>query len=188
MNLIYPRIAVRLLPRMLAIAALGGLLGGIYGALHDQISYAISPEYFTRMKFDQFRYLDFGLPSRVFASEVGAMATWWVGFFGAWFLARAAVPAWPGPMAWRRCLIGFAIVALTAIAAGAAGLWYGLRPTPDPSGWQTLCRDLGVRDVRGFVRVAYLHNASYLGGLVGIGIALALLHRWKRRSTTGNPR
>ena len=47
---------------MLGIAALGAVLAGCYGALHDQISYTISPEYFTKVKFEQFRYADFGWP------------------------------------------------------------------------------------------------------------------------------
>ena len=46
MNIFYPVIPHRRLPAMLGIAALGAVLAGCYGALHDQISYTISPEYF----------------------------------------------------------------------------------------------------------------------------------------------
>ena len=71
MNIFYPRIELRLLPRMLGIAFLGAIVGGLYGILHDQITYSISPEYFTRLKFFQFHYADFGLPPRYFVAEIG---------------------------------------------------------------------------------------------------------------------
>ena len=40
---------------MLGVAAVGSVLAGVYGIFHDQVTYAISPEYFTKLKFDQFR-------------------------------------------------------------------------------------------------------------------------------------
>jgi len=33
---------------------------------------------------------------RIFVSEVGFVATWWVGLFSGWLLAGIAVPVWPG--------------------------------------------------------------------------------------------
>ena len=46
---------------MLGYAVIGALIAGLYGVVHDQITYSMSPEYFTRLKFFQFRYADFGL-------------------------------------------------------------------------------------------------------------------------------
>jgi hypothetical protein len=39
---------------MPVLLVLGCLIAGIYGCLHDQISYTVSPEYYTRFKFHQF--------------------------------------------------------------------------------------------------------------------------------------
>jgi hypothetical protein len=39
---------------MLAIAAAGGCIGAIFGIVHDQVTYTLGPEHFTRFKFDQF--------------------------------------------------------------------------------------------------------------------------------------
>lgn len=50
-NLLYPTFSPRLLPRMFGIALIGGLLAGLYGVIHDQITYTISPDYFTQVKF-----------------------------------------------------------------------------------------------------------------------------------------
>ena len=119
MNLLYPKIPRALLPRMLGYAVIGGLLAGMYGILHDQITYSISPEYFTHLKFDQFHYANFGLPQRVFVAEIGFLATWWVGFFSAWFIARLTVPAFSRPAAFRHSLRGFAIVSRSGSPVGA---------------------------------------------------------------------
>ena len=88
MNLLYPKIRSASLPAMLGYAAAGSLLVGLYGIVHDQVTYSISPEYFTRLKFAQFSYADFGLPNRVFVAEIGFLATWWVGLIAGWFIAR----------------------------------------------------------------------------------------------------
>ena len=75
MNVLYPKIRLDLLPAMVGYAAAGAILAGLYGVVHDQVTYSISPEYFTRLKFTQFHYADFGLPARVFVAEIGFLAT-----------------------------------------------------------------------------------------------------------------
>src|SRR5438132_7621148 len=91
MSIWYPKMPVRRFRIMVQIAVLGALVAGMYGALHDQISYTISPEYFTEMKFRQFAYANFGWPPRMFASEVGFLGTWWVGLIAGWILARVGL-------------------------------------------------------------------------------------------------
>lgn len=60
------------------IIILGSLIAGVYGIIHDQISYSVSEEYFTKFKFIQFGIQN--LPNRIGAGIVGFLATWWVGF------------------------------------------------------------------------------------------------------------
>ena len=189
MNLFYPTFKLRLLPRMLCIAFLGALVGGIYGVLHDQITYSISQEYFTKLKFDQFYYANFGFPVRIFVSEVGFLATWWVGFFSAWFLARIAVPAWPMALAFRRCILGFSIIFISGFTAAVVGYFLGVHHSADYSYWQDLCDSLGVTDIPDFVRVAYIHNASYIGGFIGLICAVLFLRRLKKteQDAAANP-
>ena len=144
--------------------------------------------YFTKLKFDQFHYANFGFPTRVFVSEVGFLATWWVGFFSAWFLARIAVPAWPRRLPFGRCLAGFSIIFVTAFIAAAIGDFLGIRHSADYSYWQEICHGLGITDIPAFVRVAYIHNASYIGGLAGLIAAIIFLHRLKRNEQIISPR
>jgi len=177
MNIFFPKVPRRFLPRMLGVALWGALIAGVYGILHDQITYAIGPEYFTKFKFAQFPYADFGFPSRVFVAEIGFLATWWVGFFAGWFSARIAVPAWSARVAWRRCFIGFAVIFISAASAAVVGYILSVRHSADYSHWTEMCQSLGVTDIPAFVRVAYIHNAGYLGGLAGLAVTLAFLYR-----------
>ena len=164
---------------MLCYAVLGAFIAGLYGMLNDQITYSISPEYFTRLKFLQFHYADFGFPPRVFVAEIGFLATWWVGLIAGWFLARVAFPAFPGRSARADILRGFAIILTGALSAALVGFLWGLRlgPDSDLSAWQSFVTTRGVVDLPNFVRVAYIHNASYLGGLIGLIVALLYLRR-----------
>lgn len=177
MNILFPTIKMRFLPRMIGIAFLGALIAGIYGILHDQITYSISHEYFTKFKFYQFHYANFGFSPRVFVCEIGFLATWWVGFFSGWFLARIAVPAWPALVAFRKTLAGFSIILVAAFAAAIVGFFLSLLHSTDYSDWQDACDRLRVTDIAAFVRVAYIHNAGYIGGLIGLVGALIVLHR-----------
>ena len=65
-------------------------------------------------------------------------------------------------------------------------------PDGDYSFWQYFVSRYGVQDLASFVGVAYIHNASYLGGFVGLVIALLLLRGRKPvpvsdHSTYGQP-
>ncbi|WAC21301.1 hypothetical protein OVA24_07875 [Luteolibacter sp. SL250] len=183
-TLLLPKIQPRQAWLMAKMAVAGALVSGCYGILHDQITYTISPEYFTRFKFDQFRAADFGLHERIFVAEIGFLATWWVGFFAGWFLGRIAVPAWPAGVAWRKVGQGFLLVFAAAAAAGAFGWLLGLIQDGTGARWVEMCAELGVEDVRAFTHVGYIHNAGYMGGLIGLVVAI-LWMREKRDKRIG---
>ena len=56
------------------------ILAGLYGIIHDQITYTISPEYFTKFKYQQFGFEPawFG-GHRQTVIIIGFLATWWTG-------------------------------------------------------------------------------------------------------------
>jgi len=178
-NLLYPTIPRAHLAAMLRLAAIGAVVAGTYGALHDQASYAISSEYFTKLKFQQFAWADVGLPPRAFASEVGILATCWVGLVAGWVLGRIGFGDAPARNDLARA---FAIVLGTAAACGTAGALLGLAVSRgDLSGWERWRVALGLTDVPAFVIVAWLHWSGYLGAVLG----LVLATRDARRRRTG---
>jgi hypothetical protein len=163
---------------MARVAALGAVLAGTYGALHDQVSFAISPEYFTKLKFAQFAWADMGLPPRAFASEVGFLASWWVGMIAGWVLARIGL----GEACSRREVTrAFAIVVGVAALSGIAGALLGVAVSRCDLGyWEGWRLDLGLTDLPAFVVVACLHWASYFGAAAGL--VLAILDARRRRA------
>lgn len=180
MNLLYPTIPLARLRAMAKIAAVGAVVAAAYGALHDQVSYTISDEYFTKMKFQQFAWADVGAPRRVFVAEVGALASWWVGAICGWVLGRVGF-ADPTRVSMRDDVLrAFGIVLGTAVVAGVVGVGLGYAASRgDLSGWREWTENLWLRDTASFVIVAYLHWASYLGGL--LGLVLAVLDARRRR-------
>jgi hypothetical protein len=181
--LLYPRLSRSGLPAMIRYAFIGSVFAAAYGILHDQITYSISPEYFTRFKFAQFHYADFGLPHRVFVAEIGFLATWWVGFVAGWFLARVMVPKFPPQLAMRYLVQSFLIIVTVALIAATIGYLAGLqrRSNPDFSSWHGLATSPGIQDLPAFVHVAYIHNAGYMGVFGGLIAAI-----WRLKQMKGN--
>jgi hypothetical protein len=177
MNLLYPKIQSSHLPRIIGISLIGAITAGIYGIAHDQITYSISEEYFTKLKFNQFQFADFGLPARLFVAEIGFLATWWVGIIAGWFLARIAAPKWPAKTALKKCLQAFFVMIATAFLAAVFGYALGAFHSGDYSDWQEFTHLLALNDTSAFVQVAYIHNSSYIGGVIGLVLSIFLLSR-----------
>ena len=165
-----PQIALGDLPSMCVVALIGAGTAGVYAVLHDQITYTISPEYFTQVKFRQFHYADVGLGDRMFVATIGFLAGSSLGLIIAWFLARRLIPHQPRSYAYRQVCLGFACVLACGLLSGLLGFAYGLwrGPDADYSSWVGVLRQFDITDTWSFVRVAYIHNASYLGGAVGL--------------------
>ncbi len=181
MNVLYPRFPLRHLPTMLGISAIGCIIAGAYGILHDQITYTLSPEYFTEFKSEQFEFADFGFPLRVYVAEIGFLATWWVGLISGWFLSRLTMPHMDRAAALRICCYGFGIVFVFAILGGLIGAGWGWHRMHDADlgQWVPFAESYGVRDIPHFVWVGFIHNCSYAGGLLGL-IASLIYARRKR--------
>jgi hypothetical protein len=170
---LYPSIPSERWPAIIRIALAGAVVAGVYGAVHDQVSYSISPEYFTKLKFHQFSYADFGWPPRVFAAEIGFLASLWVGLIGGWVVARLGLAEIPEPARRTRTIQTFGIVLFATMLGGLIGALLGSAVIRNdvPAGWDDLTA-AGVEDPRRFVVVAYLHAGSYSGALVGLVLAL----------------
>lgn len=149
------------------------VLAGFYGAIHDQISFTISEEYFTKMKFDQFRWADFGLPARLFAALIGFLATWWIGLIGGWILGRIGLAELKERTGHDFTYRAFSISVCVAAVIGLLGalLGWAMARRPDLTSWRAWEVHLNLIDLPGFIVVAYLHWASYIGGLFGLMMA-----------------
>lgn len=149
---------------LLLIAAC--LIAGLYGALHNQISYTVSPDYFHTFKFKQFRIPEHQ-HGRVGAAIVGWYASWWMGLFIGIpvLLVGLILPGWK--LYLSRCLLTFAVVACTALIVGLGALQYAKFTFAEGSlPWYAIRGEISDRVA--FAQAGTMHNFSYLGGFIGI--------------------
>lgn len=168
MNAIYKLVVFLFLLSIAALAA------GLFGAVHNQVSFAVGPSYFFDLKFDQFAIKSENR-NTTGAAIVGWYASWWMGLV-------AGVPAFSVGLFWikkPRAILRlglraiFVVVMLTSLAAFSGfvigWLWIDTRvtdyvPVPD-----------NVSAPIQFLRAATMHEASYLGGIFGSLIALWIM-------------
>lgn len=170
------------------------LLGAIYGVLHDQITYSISEEYYSKFKFIQFK-LD-TWPSaenigtgkapeiklanpRLGAAAVGALATWWVGLIAGGLLSLVGLRHRNGYDMLKTTLKAIVLNVTIALFIGLIGLAVG--------GFFLNGNNLSsyvpdnVTDPESFISVGMMHNFSYLGGAIGLVVAIFYSVRRKNK-------
>jgi hypothetical protein len=149
---------------LLLIAAC--LVAGTYGAMHNQISYTVSPDYFHAFKFNQFGIPD-DLRGRIGAAMVGWDASWWMGLLIGVPVLIVGFIMPDNTTYLTRCLVAFGVVAATALIVGLGALAYAsfaISESTLPDYWYPS----GVADKVAFARAGTMHNFSYLGGFIGI--------------------
>lgn len=162
--------------QLLGWTALACLIAGGNGAVHNQVSYTVSPDYFHAFKFEQFQF-PASLRHRGGASLVGFLASWWTGLAigPALFLThhrRLKTTPSAGMM-----LDGFAITLGVTAFVGACSLALGSAIIgPDTVDFAPQA----ARDPVAFARAGLLHDGSYLGGV--LGTITACLCGWRRQA------
>lgn len=158
------------------------IIAGSYGALHNQISYSFSPEYFTQLKFMQLDIPWAQDSPRIGAAYVGALSSWWMGVLICMILSLFGYRfETPKDMAIH---LGksFTIVVIVAFFTGIVGLVYGYYEVNQEtiSEYAFLVRK-DVTDPIQFVRVGFMHDSSYLGGVLGLLFGVIYLVISKKR-------
>ncbi len=143
------------------------IAAGLNGILNDEITYTISPEYFTK-----FKYIQFGVDPSVFGgaryavAAIGFMATWWMGLIiGACFaLYSLRLPDHKIMLkaVFKAILITFAITILFALLGFVLGRFYFAKAGVN---WWL---PPGLVNKSDFITVGSIHNFAYLGGFAGL--------------------
>jgi hypothetical protein len=169
----------RKLGAYILIVLVAAVAATAFGAVHDQLSYTVAPEYFTRFKFVQFAWARVAfMPPRVGAAVVGGLATWWVGLYAGMILGAIALRRPLASEMLRETTDAFVVAALVAIGCGVLGLvvgWLGFDPAKDYIDWW---RPAGLTAPRRFFAAGMMHNGSYLGGVIGVLVAGTRI--WRR--------
>ena len=163
------------------------LLAGLYDAVHNQISYTVSPEYFTKFKFGQFGLDGLNLPDRLRASIVGFLASWWMGIPIGFLVGVVGFIHQRHRRMFKVSLWSFGVVIAFTLLFGLCGLLYGYFETRtiNLANYQGWFIPDDVKDLRRFLCAGYMHNSSYLGGTLAIlvGWIFQTVVRIKTRDT-----
>ena len=149
-----------IIAKLLAAPVLIGaacVLAGLFGALHNQVSYTVGPTYFTEFKFLQFRTPQDSW-GRLAVSTIGWRASWWMGL--------VLGPLLLIPALFDRDLRGIRRLFLTG-----AGVVFAAAALGSLSGWIYAT----VTDMEPFSRAGWMHNGAYGGAVAGALIAFGLL-------------
>ncbi len=166
-----------LTPVLLAIAC---VFAGVYGAVHNQVSYSVSPEYFTQFKFYQFE-IEGQFPDRIGAAIVGWKAAWWMGvIIGAVLIPVGLVIRGSVEYFWGVIRV-FGVVAVTTLLVGLAALAIAFVVVDPNTIGEFIRYHNEIVDDAAFARAGTMHNFSYLGGLVGIITGGAAIYVQRRR-------
>ena len=167
----------RLLWLILLIIA-STLLASAYGYFHNYITFSISPEYFTKFKFQQFSVLEYVIENNdhLKASYVGIMATWWFGALiggiiglSSFFLSKINI---------LHFLKAVLLCMGVTILFSFLGYLVGLYATKDLGFSAEFLNSLSNKE--DFLTAGTMHNFSYLGGSVGLFVAILYLLRVHR--------
>lgn len=162
----------------LGFSGLITLLAGLYGIVHDQLTYSISSEYFTRFKYEQFGFEPawFG-GHRPTVAVIVFLATWWVGLFIGVVFGLLGLVAVHKAVLVKTLLRAMRLAFGTTIAAGVAGYFYG-RFFLAKTGVTWWLPD-NLQHPANFITVGSIHNSGYCGGILGLlgGVVYMLRHR-----------
>ncbi len=170
-------VKLALIPVLFAIAC---LFAGIYGAVHNQISYTVAPEYFTQFKFHQFRIAE-STPDRVGAAMVGWNAAWRMGIVIGLILIPIGLSIHGNATYFWGMLRVFAVVAATTLIVGLAALLIAFLVLDADTVGEISRYDNEMKEDVAFARAGTMHNFSYIGGLVGILTGAVAVFRERRR-------
>ena len=167
------------------ILLLSPILGAAYGIAHNQFTYTLSPEFYTKFMFLQFGLWDeaqFNTNNhRGLVSMVGAMSTWWVGLIIGVVLGAIGMRQ----ATWQRMLSvtvqSICISIFIAVLIGFGGFLYAFIMFPNLNA-ETLASIVPstVIDQSNFYLVSTMHNFSYAGG--AIGLLVAGVWSWRQKN------
>lgn len=154
----------------LFLLAFACMLAGVYGMVHNQISFTVGPDYFSRFKFVQFGISE-ALPPRFGAAIVGWQASWWMGLAIAAPIVLVAVFLPDSRLMVRHVLRATLIVLGLTLLLGLASLAIPL----DESHAELFRLPANVEDPVGFIRAGLMHDVSYGAGLLGLAVGLVYM-------------
>ncbi|WMI68254.1 CDP-archaeol synthase [Mangrovimonas sp. YM274] len=145
---------------LILVIFLSIILASIYGFLHNQVSYSISTEYFTKFKFDQFWSVKYTLDfPRMSAGLIGIASTWWFGLILGLIIGIVGMFQWNPKVMWKSSIGAIIRTLVIAIGIGIVGILIGKFIISNLNTNWNLPVDL--MDQKSFLIAGTMHNFSY---------------------------
>jgi len=151
--------------KIILIIILSIVIASLFGAIHNQISYSVSSEFFKNFLFGNFGVYDWEINNdRILASLVGILGSYWVGLilgiiYSTIFLFLKTENNFKNIL--NAILINIAFAFLGSFVGYIIGSFINL----ENSGVSV---DFGTQYPQNYIEAAYMHNGSYYGGIVGL--------------------
>lgn len=150
------------------------IIGGLYGALHDQITYTVCDEFFTKMRFHEYG-IKGNVNNRWEAAKIGWKNTWHVGLGLGIVLALAGLIHSDNKKMFTVTLKGFMLAMLT-------GFFFGMIAFLFTESSIDIATSQNVIDKAAFNRVIRINNYSYVGAIIGMFLALGWITLTSRKN------
>ncbi|WP_299248540.1 hypothetical protein [uncultured Cytophaga sp.] len=166
----------------IALLILAPVLASFYGFIHDQMTFSISEEFFTKFRFNNYEFPHSWHP-RVRAGMIGMLNAWQTGIpFGIVLTAVGRIHRNTRKLlfyTFYTFVLTFTMASLFSIIAA-----YMPIPTDIAIARQSMPED--ILDPIAFQRVVQINNFGYVGGIIGmllgIGLHVLLYRRDKNKA------
>lgn len=158
------------------------IMAGTYGILIDQLTYTVSPEYYTQYKFPLYNInpYEFG-GERMSAVVIGFLATWWTGLFIGAGLGFTSMIFEQRRERRRNLVVAVFIVLFTTIVLGIIGYFIGLVVDVGEVVEQRMLIQ-SLNDPIDFIVVKSVHQHSYVGAFLGLFLGISYLFAQKAKT------
>lgn len=164
---------------LISLIICGTFISCLYGIVHDQITYTISPEFYNLVRFPHHNISIEA--ARWGALQIAVINSWKIGFIISIIVSTAGLIHFNNRKIIRFTLESFLLVAITAAIVTSLGFIFGLFHHFDESKLAET-----VVQKSNFLLVQSIHNSTYIGGLIGmfVGIYWQFNRRKKQRNLT----
>ena len=164
--------------KALIIVIFSIIIASVFGAIHNQLSYFVSNEFFENFLFGNFGTTEWNLNNRrIEASVVGILGSYWVGFILGVIYAIIFLFI-NTENNFKYIFKAISINILFALIGSIIGYIIGLIIPWENSG---IWMEFGTQNPQKYVQANFMHSGSYYGGIAGLIFGIIYLFKKNKK-------
>ena len=165
---------IRLILKLTLIIFSSILIASLFGAIHNQLSYSVSKEFFTNFLFGKFEINEWNINNRLRAAFVGVLGSYLVGFYLGIFYSTIYLFVKTKKNLKNIFKAIFINVGTAFLGSLIAFFTAAFLIRPEHSG---VFVDFGTGNPENYIQAAYMHIGSYYGSVIGLILGIIFLFR-----------